>query len=246
MAQQGTGTPQDPIKTKLYFQKKGLVYEVGGGAGGGGAGGGSADVANATDTVVGIVKLTDDATLDAPAATGYTALTPNGAKIAIETAKSEIADGIQDSVDSAIDDALADGGKLDNAIDDAIQDKIDSGEIGGGGGESSSYVVKPTITAPTDGAVAVSKYVSITATAFRCVFPDEVRSVREFQIATDADFGSIAKQTSINANDWKLTEPLDGSTLYYVRVRDVTTSGLMSPWSTSVQFTTAVGAKIES
>ena len=35
MAQQGTGTPQDPIKTKLYFQKKGLVYEVGGGGGGG-------------------------------------------------------------------------------------------------------------------------------------------------------------------------------------------------------------------
>ena len=34
MAQQGTGTPQDPIKTKLYFQKKGLVYEVGGGGGG--------------------------------------------------------------------------------------------------------------------------------------------------------------------------------------------------------------------
>ena len=27
MAQQGTGTPQNPIKTKLYFQKKGLVYE---------------------------------------------------------------------------------------------------------------------------------------------------------------------------------------------------------------------------
>ena len=36
MAQQGTGTPQDPIKTKLYFQKKGLVYEVGGGGGGSG------------------------------------------------------------------------------------------------------------------------------------------------------------------------------------------------------------------
>ena len=36
MAQQGTGTPQDPIKAKLYFQKKGLVYEVGGGGGGSG------------------------------------------------------------------------------------------------------------------------------------------------------------------------------------------------------------------
>ena len=36
MAQQGTGTPQNPIKTKLYFQKKGLVYEVGGGGGGSG------------------------------------------------------------------------------------------------------------------------------------------------------------------------------------------------------------------
>lgn len=35
MAQQGTGTPQDPIKTELYFQKKGLVYKVGGGGGGG-------------------------------------------------------------------------------------------------------------------------------------------------------------------------------------------------------------------
>ena len=143
------GTIEDPIPQKLIFVKKDStgakkVYTLGMG---GTTGGSDVNVSNASDTVVGIVKLTDDATLDAPAATGYTALTPNGAKVAIETAKGEIVDGIQDTVngalDDAIDDALADGGKLDNAIDEAIQDKIESGEIGAGSGEASTLVVKP-------------------------------------------------------------------------------------------------------
>ena len=73
------GTLEDPIPQKLIFMKKDStgakkVYTLGMG---GTTGGSDINVSNASDTVVGIVKLTDDATLDAPAATGYTALTPN-------------------------------------------------------------------------------------------------------------------------------------------------------------------------
>ena len=123
------GTLEDPIPQKLIFLKKDStgakkVYTLGMG---GTTGGSDVNVSNASDTVVGIVKLTDDATLDAPAATGYTALTPNGAKVAIETAKSEITDGIQNSVDSAIDNALSSGGKLDTALDEAIDDALADG-----------------------------------------------------------------------------------------------------------------------
>ena len=104
------GTIEDPIPQKLIFVKKGAdgtkkVYTLGMG---GTTGSSDVNVSNASDTVVGIVKLTDDATLDAPAATGYTALTPNGAKVAIETAKGEIVDGIQDTVNGALDDAIDD------------------------------------------------------------------------------------------------------------------------------------------
>lgn len=234
------GTIEDPIPQKLIFVKKDStgakkVYTLGMG---GTTGGSDVNVSNASDTVVGIVKLTDDATLDAPAATGYTALTPNGAKVAIETAKGEIVDGIQDSVNSAIDDALADGGRLDTAINEAIQDKIDNGEIGGG---TMAYVLTPTITTPANDATNISTLLTIAATAYRNVFETDARQHRVFQVASDSSFGTLLVNQNINADSYAVTTQLTPSTKLYCRVRDVAVSGLKSEWSNIVAFTTAAG-----
>lgn len=244
------GTLEDPIPQKIVFVKKDStgakkVYTLGMG----GTIGGSSDVnvSNASDTVVGIVKLTDDATLDAPAATGYTALTPNGAKVAIETAKGEIVDGIQDTVngalDDAIDDALADGGKLDTAIDDAIQDKIESGEIGAGSGEASTLVVKPEIITPTEGAVNVASLPTLQATAFKCLLTTETRLHREFELNTVTPDASVLKK-QVNADSITLDSRLNPNTQYKWRCRDVTNNGLKSAWTSWTSFTTAQGQTV--
>ena len=235
------GTIEDPIPQKLIFVKRDntgakKVYTLGMG---GTTGGSDVNVSNASDTVVGIVKLTDDATLDAPAATGYTALTPNGAKVAIETAKSEITQGITDSVNGAIDDALADGGRLDTAIDEAIQDKIDNGEIGGGG--TMAYVLTPTITTPAHDATNISTLPTIAATAYRNVFEDDARQHRVFQVASDSGFATLLVNQNVNADSYAVTTQLTPSTKLYCRVRDVAVSGLKSEWSNIVAFTTAAG-----
>lgn len=259
------GTIEDPIPQKLIFVKKDntgtkKVYTLGMG---GTTGGSDVNVSNASDTVVGIVKLTDDATLDAPAATGYTALTPNGAKVAIETAKNEITTGIQDSVDSAIDnalteggkldtaldsaidDALADGGKLDNAIDDAIQDKIDSGEIGQGGDGSSSLVLKPGIIAPLEGASNVSVMVQLQASAYKCLLENEQRLHREFQIATVTEPSETKFTKEINADTVSVDSQLDAQTQFKWRCRDVTTNGLRSAWTSWTTFTTGNAIQVD-
>ena len=219
------GTIEDPIPQKLIFVKKDStgakkVYTLGMG---GTTGGSDINVSNASDTVVGIVKLTDDATLDAPAATGYTALTPNGAKIAIETAKSEINQGIRDTVD------------------EAIQDKIDSGEIGPGGGGTMAYVLTPTITTPAHDATNISTLPTIAATAYRNVFETDARQHRVFQVASDSSFGTLLVNQNVNADSYVVTTQLTPSTKLYCRVRDVAVSGLQSEWSPTVAFTTATG-----
>ena len=243
------GTIEDPIPQKLIFAKTDStgvkkVYTLGMG---GTTGSSDVNVSNASNTVVGIVKLTDDATLDAPAATGYTALTPNGAKVAIETAKGEIVDGIQDTVngalDDAIDDALADGGKLDAAIDDAIQDKIESGEIGAGSGEASTLVVKPEIITPTEGAVNVASLPTLQASAFKCLLTTETRLHREFELNTVIPDASVLTK-QVNADSITLDSRLNPNTQYKWRCRDVTNNGLKSAWTSWTSFTTAQGQTV--
>ena len=260
------GTIEDPIPQKLIFVKRDStgakkVYTLGMG---GTTGGSEVSVSPATDIVTGIVKLTDDHTVDAPAATGSIAITPNGVKIAIESAKTEITDGITDTVNGAIDDALADGGKLDTAIDEAlkdsiadgslddaingavdevVQDKIESGEIGAGGGEASTLVVKPEIITPTEGAVNVASLPTLQASAFKCLLTTETRLHREFELNTvTPDASVVTKQ--VNADSVTLDSRLNPTTQYKWRCRDVTNNGLKSAWTSWTNFTTAQGQTV--
>lgn len=241
------GTIEDPIPQKLIFVQRDStgakkVYTLGGG---GTTGGSEVSVNPATDIVTGIVKLTDDHTVNAPAATGSVAITPNGVKVAIESAKTEITDGITDTVNGAIDDALANGGKLDTAIDDAIQDKIESGEIGGGGDGSSSLVLKPGIVAPLEGAQNVSVMVQLQASTYKCLLESEQRLHREFQIATVTEPVETKFTKKINADTVSVDSQLDAQTQYKWRCRDVTVNSLRSAWTSWTTFTTGNAIQVD-
>ena len=106
----------------------------------------------ASETGQGIIEIATQE--EVSAGTGSTtAVTPAYNKVFIDTqvdrAKQEVKDEtleeigpvVDEKVEAAIGEAQ---GEIDNKIDQAIQDKIESGEIGGGGG-SSILVLKPEI-----------------------------------------------------------------------------------------------------
>lgn len=129
---QHAGTLEDPIPQQLLYAKTGAdgvkkIYTVAAGITVGGGSGTVTSVENATETVKGVVTLTDDPNVDAPAAVGSIAMTPNGVKVSIETAKAEIEATLETTIDNALDEAIQDGGKIDNAINSAINDAVSSG-----------------------------------------------------------------------------------------------------------------------
>ena len=86
------GTVDDPIPQMLLYTRTDVdgakkVYTPAGTIIVGGGSGAPADVKHATDTVVGIVKLTDAIDSDLDAATGVTAATPKAVKLALAEAK---------------------------------------------------------------------------------------------------------------------------------------------------------------
>lgn len=108
--------------------------------------------------------------------------------------------------------------------------------IGGGMG----YIVTPEIISPTEGSADVIVFATITGTPYKCVFEEELRTVREFQIARNIDFTDIAVSKELDADTWSLTseEKLEISTQYYVRCRDKS-ENYTSGWSKVVSFTTS-------
>ena len=209
------GTIADPEPRRLMWKEKDcdgnpVVCTI--------AAGGGSDVITiapyATDTQFGLVKLTDDPSLDAPAASDkHTAITPNGVKATIEDLVEKIESG-------------------------------EIGGGGGSGSGDAGYVVKPVITAPANDATAVSVVTTITATAFRSVFEDETRKHREFQVATDKGFDAIVASAQVNADSWQIQPKLNAQTVYYIRVRDVTNTDLKSAWSSTVTITTGDAVQI--
>ena len=238
------GTIEDPIPQKLIFVKRDStgakkVYTLGMG---GTTGGSEVSVSPATDIVTGIVKLTDDYNVDAPAATGSIAMTPNGVKASIEVVKTEITTTIGTKVDQALQDAIQDGSlddAINGAVEEVVQDKIDSGEITGG--DTMNYVVTPTITTPTANQTGVSTLPTIAATPYKNVFEDDARNYRIFQIANSTSFSPLLVDQQVNSDNYSVTTQLTPNTALYVRIKDVSTGGYESKWSSVVKFTTAQG-----
>ena len=116
---------------------------------------------------------------------------------------------------------------------------------GGGGGSGSGdiqYVQTPTILEPTDNGSA-SVLLKVVVTAYSNVFDSDAWADRCFQISKQIDFAadpSITKEYHELTNTLTLSadDRLEANTVYYLRVRDTSQSGLISEWSPVITFTT--------
>ena len=116
---------------------------------------------------------------------------------------------------------------------------------GGGGGSGSGdiqYVQTPTILEPTDNGSA-SVLLKVVVTAYSNVFDNDAWADRCFQISKQIDFAadpSITKEYHELTNTLTLSadDRLEANTVYYLRVRDTSQSGLISEWSPVITFTT--------
>lgn len=172
---------------------------------------------DATDTVKGISKLSDAIDSDLNAATGITAATP----LAVKTVDVKIGDLINLNT--------KDKSNVVNAINEVKANSSSSGN---------NYVVTPIIITPTNGAVGQSTRINIVGGAYKNVFPDDARKHRVFEVCKDNSFASNVIRGEVDADSWKVDQVLDPTTKYYVRIKDISTAGYESLYSTVVNFTT--------
>lgn len=177
----------------------------------------SGTTVDATDTVKGINKLSDAINSDLNAATGITAATP----LAVKTVDVKIGDLSNLNT--------KDKSNVVNAINEVKANSSSSGN---------NYVVTPIIITPTNGAVGQSTRINIVGGAYKNVFPDDARKHRVFEVCKDNSFASNVIRGEVNADSWKVGQVLDPTTKYYVRIKDISTAGYESLYSTVVNFTT--------
>lgn len=246
------GTIDDPIPQELIWKDaQGKFYKVAG-AGGSSSGadprvGDLADL-NTTDktTVVaainevnlkqatggapdandinkGVTKLSDAIDSDLNATDGVTAATP----LAVKNVNSKIGDLANLNT--------TDKSNIVNALNEV---KANSS----GSGSGNSYVVTPTIIAPSNGALGQSTKVNIIGTAYKNVFPDDARKHRVFEVCTDNNFTSNVIRKEVDADSWTVEQVLSAETKHYARIKDISTDGYESAFSPVINFTT--GAKV--
>lgn len=172
---------------------------------------------DATDAVKGISKLSDAIDSDLNAATGITAATP----LAVKTVDVKIGDLSNLNT--------KDKSNVVNAINEVKANSSSSGN---------NYIVTPIIITPTNGAVGQSTRINIVGGAYKNVFPDDARKHRVFEVCKDNSFASNVIRGEVNTDSWKVDQVLDPTTKYYVRIKDISTSGYESLYSTVVNFTT--------
>ena len=178
---------------------------------------------DANDINKGVTKLSDAIDSDLNATDGVTAATP----LAVKNVNSKIGDLANLNT--------TDKSNIVNALNEV---KANSS----GSGSGNSYVVTPTIIAPSNGALGQSTKVNIIGTAYKNVFPDDARKHRVFEICTDNNFTSNVIRKEVDADSWTVEQVLSAETKHYARIKDISTDGYESSFSPVINFTT--GAKV--
>lgn len=148
---------------------------------------------------------------------------------------------LSDAIDSDLDAATGKTAATPKAVKLALAEAKRYTDQNGGGG-SLGYVVTPTITTPANGATGVSTLPTIAATPYKNVFgTEDPRAHRVFQVSESADFADTILDENVNADSYQVTTQMTPNKTFYVRVKDVASSGYESAWAASVRFTTAAG-----
>ena len=178
---------------------------------------------DADDINKGVTKLSDAIDSDLNATDGVTAATP----LAVKNVNSKIGDLSNLNT--------TDKSNIVNALNEV---KANSS----GSGSGNSYVVTPTIIAPSNGALGQSTKVNVIGTAYKNVFPDDARKHRVFEVCTDNNFTSNVVRKEVDADSWTVEQVLSAETKHYARIKDISTDGYESAFSPVINFTT--GAKV--
>jgi lysyl endopeptidase len=88
-----------------------------------------------------------------------------------------------------------------------------------------------TITSPANGAIGVSTSPTI-------IWTSDLGVNFELEIATDAAFDTVVYSATVSETSHQVSDTLDSSTVYYVRVRAANDCGT-ADWSPTISFTTA-------
>jgi hypothetical protein len=108
--------------------------------------------------------------------------------------------------------------------------------------------LQPTITQPAQNAVVGQKTIDFTATPFNDTTGTDTLARAEWELSTDATFAASSAQgvtpvivtnSYSSAIELFTCNTLKTSSTYYLRVRYHGKNSKVSPWSTSVKFTTA-------
>ena len=100
-----------------------------------------------------------------------------------------------------------------------------------------SFIATPSITSPTSGEIDDTVTPTITASAF-VAFGGITHASTDWQVASDSGFSTIVWE-SLNdtTNKTSVTTGALGGGTRYVRCRYKSNTGLVSSWSTSIDYT---------
>jgi len=102
-------------------------------------------------------------------------------------------------------------------------------------------VAKPVITAPVSGSLNLDTSVTLTGSAFAYIGNIQTHSEVDWEISTVSNFTSVAigYEGTANKTSWSASG-LVSNTKYYARLRHISNTGAISPWSDIINFTTKV------
>lgn len=110
---------------------------------------------------------------------------------------------------------------------------------------ASTIINPPTIISPANNAVGISSTPTITASQFTLSKGSDTHGQSNWQISTDSGFANIIKELTDSTNKTTLSATgLSLSTDYYVRVRYISTLGIISDWSSVVKFSTGATSSV--
>ena len=274
MAEQHTGTIQDPIPQELIWKdKQGKFYKVAGTGGSSSSSGEDPRVGNldalttsdkhtvvaainevnakqgavdATDTVKGIVTLTDDVLDKTSAKTGGKAASPLAVnKVYIRMgAISDLTTTDKTTVVRAVNELHTKQGNLD-ALTTTAKDNLVNAINEIAVKTSNQYIATPLFISPMNNQSGVSVLTMFAMTPFKSLDESETLNYRQIQIDTNPQFNSdeLSQGTVDSGRETNVTldlinlERLKPHTTYYMRAQDITVSGAKSAPST-IEFTT--------
>lgn len=103
------------------------------------------------------------------------------------------------------------------------------------------YIRKPTITAPTEGALKISALAKVIGDAFSVLGGNDTQDAGRLQISASTDFASLVYDSGWSTSQltsFQLTTPLAFATRYYARIKYRGLTLGEGEWSTVVSFTT--------